>query len=236
MDAEIIRRQAEEQSSGWWFRGRAEIVHSLLPEPDGTKRVADIGCGWGGLTETLSAWGSVVGVEPSEAARAEAKRRGVEVLAGEADALPLEDGSVDIVVSTDVLEHLDDDVAAVREIERVLVPDGIALVTVPAYPRLFSSHDVALEHRRRYTRRTIAEAIRAGGLEPERTTNFNSILLPVAAASRLATRNRPPKAQSGAAPGPLNGLLYGTMRLERAMIGRFDLPAGLTIAVRARKP
>ncbi len=235
MDPELIRRQSEAEATGWWYRGRGEIVRSLLPLPDRPRRVADIGCGWGGLTETLAPWGDVVGIEPSEAARAEAERRGVEVLEGDADALPLEDASIDLAVSTDVLEHLDDDVAAVREIARVLVPGGAALVTVPAYPRLFSGHDRALDHRRRYTRETLLEAIRGGGLEPLRVTNFNSILLPAAAAARLGSRNGEPSADSGVAPKPLNGLLLATLRFERALLRRTNLPAGLSIAVLATR-
>lgn len=236
MDTDLIRAQSRLQSDGWWFRGRADIALDLLPYPDGSRDVIDVGCGWGGLTSQLGPWGRVLGVEPSEAAREEAQRRGVDVVAGEADKLPLDDSSADLAVATDVIEHLDDDLGALREIVRVLRPGGMALITVPAYPRLFSSHDRALEHRRRYTRRGLRAALEAAGLRPLRVTHFNALLLPVAVPARLLGRRGSARADSGRAPGLLNGLMYRVFRSEKVLLRRLDLPFGLSIAALASRP
>jgi SAM-dependent methyltransferase len=235
MDSELIRAESRLQGEGWWFRGKADIVRSLLPPPSGNASVLDVGCGWGAIASVLRPWGRVLGVDRSEAACEEAERRGVEVVRGSAESLPVESGSMDIVLATDVLEHLDDDVAAARELQRVLKPGGLALVTVPAYKWLFGAHDRALEHRRRYTKQTIRSAIEAGGLEPERITHFNTLLLPLGLPARLARRRGTARAESAhQAPGPLNGFLYRVFRSERALLRRIDLPVGLSIAVLAR--
>jgi SAM-dependent methyltransferase len=235
VDAEEIRVQSRLQAEGWWFRGRSEIIRSLLPAPAGDAFLLDVGCGWGGIAAELSPWGRVLGVDASEAARAEASHRGVDVIAGSAESIPVEDGSADIVLCADVLEHLDDDAAAAREMRRVLKPDGIALVTVPAYPRLFGAHDRALEHRRRYTKRTLLAALEAGGLAVDRVTHFNALLLPIAFPARLMQRGRPAAADAGRQQaGRMNEMLYWVFRSERGLVRRFNLPAGLSIAALAR--
>ena len=126
----------------------------------------------------LSGLGEVIGVEPSAAARDEAEKRGVAMIQGTAEALPIDDESVDIAVACDVIEHLPDDEAAVRELVRVLRPGGLALVTVPAYPWLMGAHDRAVGHERRYTRPTLVDRVERAGLIPTRATYFNSLLFP----------------------------------------------------------
>ena len=234
MDPEVIR--SESAGSGWWFRGKADIVMELLPTPTGRDRLLDVGCGWGAVTEKLRPWGDVVGVEPSAAGREEARHRGVDAVEGQADSLPAESESQDIVLVTDVLEHVPDDAAAARELARVLRPGGTALVTVPAYPRLFGSHDRALSHHRRYTRDSIAAVLEGAGLEPRRVTHFNTLLFPLAMPIRLLRRNAPARADASWAPGPLDELLYRVFRAERLLLRRFDLPFGLSIAVVAVRP
>ena len=113
----------------------------------------------------LAALGPVTGLEPFPEAAAAARARGIgEVVEGYMESLPFEDSSFDFATSLDVIEHLDDDVAGLRELRRVVRPGGSVVVTVPAYPGLFGPHDVANEHRRRYLRRTlVARPRRRGG-------------------------------------------------------------------------
>jgi SAM-dependent methyltransferase len=156
------------------------------------------------------------------------------------NALPFEDASFDLVTTLDVIEHIDDDVAALREMRRVARPEGRLLVTVPAYPALWSSHDELNHHRRRYTRETLLAAVERAGWQPLRTTFFNSLLLPVAAAYRLAERwgLTPPgqtsaghEAQLELATSWVNGLLERILLTEAEVIagGRRRLPAGLSL-------
>lgn len=234
MDPEVIR--AEAAAEGWWSRGRTEVIKSLLPPPDGRRCLVDVGSGWGAVTRQLGAWGEVTGVEPSPVAREEAARRGVRTREGRAERLPLEDASVDIAIASDVIEHLPDDDVALRELARVLRPNGLALVTVPAYPSLMGAHDRALGHHRRYTRRSLLEAITGAGLEPVRVTYFNTLLFPLALPVRILGRFRPARADSPRAPGPLDRLFFRVFRSERRLLARVDLPFGLSLAIQATKP
>jgi SAM-dependent methyltransferase len=236
MDSELIRRQSALEEGHWWFRARAEIVGDLFPPGDPEREILDVGCGWGGLTCRLAAHGRVRGVEPSEAAREEAARRGLTVLAGSAEALPAEDQSIDVALVSDVLEHLDDDLVALREVHRVLRPGGVAVITVPAYAWLYSAHDRALEHRRRYSRRRLVEAVRAAGLEPVRITHYNALLFLPSAAVRLIRRNRPPAEDARPTWGPLNAVLYRIFAAERGLLRRRSIPFGLTLAMVAARP
>jgi SAM-dependent methyltransferase len=236
MDAELIRRQSALEERHWWFRARAEIVRGLVPPGDPERELLDVGCGWGGLTRHLVGLGRVRGVEPSEVAREEAARRGLEVLDGSAEVIPVPDATIDVAVVTDVLEHLDDDARALRELHRTLRPGGVAVITVPAYGWLFSSHDRALDHRRRYGKRQLLRRVREAGLEPERVTHYNTLLFPPIALVRLATRNRPPSEDARPTWGPLNALLYRLFSCERALMDRRPLPFGLSLAVVARRP
>jgi SAM-dependent methyltransferase len=234
MDPDLIRTEAA--AEGWWSRGRTEIIKSLLPPPNGGRRVLDAGSGWGAVTANLGAWGAVLGVEPSQAAREEAARRGVRVLEGRAEELPVEDASIDIAIASDVIEHLPDDLIAVRELARVLRPGGLALITVPAYPWLMGAHDRALGHYRRYTRSMLLDTVRAAGLEPRRVTHFNTLLFPLALPGRLLGRSRQANADDPRAPGPLDAIFYRVFRAERGPLRHIDLPFGLSLAALATRP
>ena len=234
MDPELIR--AESAAEGWWSRGRTEVIKSLLPPPDGRRRVVDIGSGWGAVSARLGAWGEVLAVEPSDVARREASRRGVNAVEGRAERLPLPDDSMDIAIASDVIEHVEDDRGAVREMARVLRPGGTALITVPAYPWLMGAHDRALGHHRRYTRDSLLAVIGEAGLRPVRTTHFNALLFPLALPVRLLGRRRAAGADAPRAPGPLDGVFFRIFRSERALLRRFNLPFGLSLAALATTP
>jgi SAM-dependent methyltransferase len=229
MDPEVIR--AEAAAEGWWSRGRTEVIKSLLPPPDGRKRVLDVGSGWGAVSSRVGEWGEVTGVEPSAVAREEAESRGVQALEGRAEELPVEDRSVDIAIASDVIEHVADDGRAVAELARVLKPGGTALITVPAYPRLMSAHDRALGHHRRYTREALIGVVSGAGLKVSRVTYFNTVLFPLAVPGRLLRRSSAARADSPRAPGPLDEIFFRIFRTERALLRRFDLPFGLSLAV-----
>lgn len=238
MDAELIRRQSALEDEHWWFRGRASIVRELLPPGGPGRQLLDIGCGWGGLTQHLVGWGHVRGVEPSAVAREEAARRGVAVLEGSAERLPVGDRSVDVALVSDVLEHLDDDGVALAEVRRVLRPGGVALITVPAYHWLYSSHDRALSHRRRYGRARLERAVRGAGLVPRRVTHYNTLLFPPIAAIRLLRRSRSRAPAEDARPTwpPLNAVLLRVFSFERVLLRRVELPFGLSLAMLVTRP
>jgi SAM-dependent methyltransferase len=158
------------------------------------------------------------------------------VVDGVAEALPVEDDSTDIAIAGDVLEHVPDDAAAVREMARALRPGGTALVAVPAYPWLFGAHDRAVGHQRRYTRASLVDVLGANGLRPVRVTYLNALLFPLAVPGRVLRRSAPAHAESTRAPGPLDAVFYRVFRLERRLLARVNLPFGLSLAAIAEKP
>ena len=198
-------------------------------------RILDAGCGSGRNMVELARHGSVTGIELSDTSVALARARGAgEVLAGSILELPFPDSSFDLAVSLDVIEHLEDDLGALRELRRTVAPGGSLLVTVPAYQWLWSGHDEINHHHRRYTRRSLQRVAEQAGWHQARTTYFNSLLLPVAIVLRILDRVNTKTTESSldlwVPPEPLNWALERPLALEAALIKRGGrIPAGLSL-------
>jgi len=228
----------------WWYRGRraiiaAELANLALPR---AARVLDAGCGSGRTLLDLGRYGQVSGIELHEAAAEVARGRGpFDVRVGQIEELPWADHSFDLLTCLDVIEHLPDDVVALRELRRVSRPGAWLIVTVPAYPSLWSTHDIANHHFRRYRRGALRSAALAAGWQTERITSFNSLLLAPAATVRLAQRRRPPagdyRPDLDIGPSWLNDLLELPLRAEARWLARgHTLPAGLSLMAVLRNP
>ena len=181
MDPGYVAVHAEEDRRHWWFLGRQAIILAEMARwlPAGRLRLAELGCGSGGLLTGLARFGEVVGVEADPALREAARRRGLPVLSGTLpDDIPLAPGTLDAACLFDVLEHLDDDGRALARIRSLLAPGGLLFVTVPAYAWLWSRHDELLGHRRRYTARGLRLLAEHAGFHVERLTYFNTLLAP----------------------------------------------------------
>ncbi len=228
----------------WWYRGRRRIIRAELDRlvlPAGA-RVLDAGCGSGRTLQELVDYGRVNGLELNTEAAELARQRGLgEVEIGRLEELPWDDGTFDLMTCLDVIEHVPDDVAALIELRRVCRPGGWLLVTVPAYQGLWSRHDVANHHFRRYSRPRLRGAAAAAGWRIERVSAFNSLLLAPAAAVRLAQRRR--GAGNGdtsdldLGPAWLNDALEWPLALEARWLARGrSLPAGLSLLALLRRP
>ena len=234
-DYELQTHQAEDRH--WWYRGRRTVLEGVIADLELTHgaRILDAGCGSGRNMIELRRHGTVTGVELSEASVEIARSRGAgEVVAGSVLEMPFPDASFDFAVSLDVIEHLEDDLGALRELRRVIAPGGRLLLTVPAYQWLWSGHDEINHHHRRYTRRSLKRVAEAAGWKQARTTYFNSLLLPVAIVLRVLDRFNTKTTESSldlwVPPGPLNWLLERPLALEAAMIARGGrIPAGLSL-------
>jgi len=220
MDEILFREFREVESRHWWFVARREILLAVLRRalPRGA-RLLDVGCGTGFLLERAREFLDVHGVDVSPIGLAMCRERGVtQVREGSAyDLASVADETFDCVGLFDVIEHLDDDVAALRNVSTVLRPGGRALVTVPAFQALWSEHDVVNQHRRRYTRAQLAAALRASGFEIEKLTYFNARLFPLAVASRVVGRalRRRPGGELSVPPAAVNALLTRIFAGER---------------------
>ena len=203
-----------------------------LPWP---ARILDAGCGSGRNMVELARFGTVTGVELSQTSIELARAREAgEVVAGSVLEMPFDDHSFDLAVTLDVIEHLEDDEGALRELRRTVAPGGALLVTVPAYQWLWSGHDVINHHHRRYTRRTLQRVAEQAGWKQVRTTYFNSLLLPVAillrALDRFNTKTTESSLDLWVPPEPINRLLEQPLNLEAALIARGGrIPAGLSL-------
>jgi ubiquinone/menaquinone biosynthesis C-methylase UbiE len=195
-------------------------------------RVLDAGCGSGRTLDELARYGSTHGAELNPLGLAVARRRGHDVEHAPVERLPFPDASFDLVTCLDVIEHTDDDVAALRELRRVTRPGGQLVVSVPAHPRLWSRHDEVNGHRRRYTRRTLRAAAVAAGWHVQRMTGFNVAYLAPAALVRITRRETSEGTGSELelTPSSLDAVLELPLRAEAALVRRgLDLPTGLSL-------
>jgi SAM-dependent methyltransferase len=147
-------------------------------------------------------------------------------------------GTFDAVLCLDVLEHLQDDTKGAAEIARVLAPDGIAIVAVPAFQLLWGVTDEISHHYRRYTRPRARRLLQDAGLRVVRATYFNAILSPVIAVVRLAVRflRLPLKSESKLENKLINALLYGIFRFESLVLPFVSFPFGVSVLLIARHP
>jgi SAM-dependent methyltransferase len=233
----------------WWFVGRRRILLRLLDTYLGEgsadrRQILDVGCGTGTMLSHLASFGKAQGVDIDEEAVGYCHERGLlDVRLGEAAKLPFEDGSFDLVTALDVVEHLDDDVAALREMRRVLRPGGHLLVTVPAHRFLWGDQDEVNMHKRRYVASEVRERLTEAGFDVLRLSYMNAFMFaPIAAVRllrRLQHRVRPQTTVQSdfryPAPGPLNFVLAGIFGAEAHVVKRFDIPIGVSIVALAQK-
>ena len=237
MDREYELQTHRAEDRHWWYRGRRQVLERVIAglRLPARARILDAGCGSGRNMVELARHGDVTGVELSPTSVGLARERHAgEVIAGSVLDMPFESDSFDLAVCLDVIEHLADDVGALRELHRVVVPGGSLLVTVPAYQWLWSGHDEVNHHHRRYSRRSLERATAEAGWEKVRTTHFNSLLLPAAVMLRILDRFNRSTTESSldlwVPPQPLNWLLERPMLLEAALIGRGRrIPVGLSL-------
>jgi SAM-dependent methyltransferase len=235
-DYELQTHRVEDRH--WWYRGRRRVVERAIARLGlpASARILDAGCGSGRNMLDLARHGTVTGVELADASVAAARARDVgSIVQGSITEMPFPADSFELAVCLDVIEHLEDDHAALRELRRVLAPGGALLVTVPAYQWLWSRHDEINHHHRRYNRRSLLAAATAAGWECTYAGYFNSLLLPVAIALRALDRVKATKTTESSLdlwvpPAPLNWLLQQPLQLEAAVIGSGRrIPAGLSL-------
>lgn len=237
MERATYDRMAEIDGRHWWFVARRRIIDRLIREqvPLGADaRILEMGCGTGSNLALLQRFGAVDAVEPDDDARAlSAQRSGLAIKGGLLpDGVALADGRYDLIAMLDVLEHIPDDLGALVALRPKLTAGGRILVTVPANPRLWSAHDVAHHHQRRYTAAQLADVFTRAGYRVRHLTHFNTLLYPLVAAARgLGRFTRREGGDDAIPPGPLNALLERLFAAERHWVGRRTLPFGVSLAV-----
>ena len=221
----------------WWFRGRRRVLMDLLRTAAGLRagslRILDYGCGTGGNTLAYASLGSVVGIEPDAAAIGLASQRGGgRYCRTNGTQLPFRQDTFDAVVASDVIEHIENDVAALAEIARVIRPRGTAVISVPAHQWLFSEHDAALHHYRRYSKAALRDVLQRNGFEVNRLTYWNAALFPVICLRRLLWRQRTvsdPRSDMASYPWVVNETLAALLAAEAAVLRHAPLPWGVSL-------
>lgn len=258
MDPALLAQHAELEDTHWWFIARRRLIVDLLKRwvgdgraaGDGSagadrpseRRILDLGCGAGSMFSVLGRFGRVVGLDASREAVAYVREHHPDVMVavGEGpEALPGDD-PFDVVCAFDVLEHIPDDLAALRGVHDALAPGGLLVVTVPAYQWLWGPHDELSHHQRRYSRRALLRVLRGAGFGVEWVSYFNTVLFPGVAAVRLTRRLVRTGPRTGSdldvPVGPLNGVLVRLFAAERHLLRRLQLPFGVSLAAVARRP
>jgi SAM-dependent methyltransferase len=218
VDVAEIDKLARLEQRHWWYAERRSVLRAVLRDRRNGGWAADIGAAAGGNTAVLESLGwRTLALEYSETGAAIARSRGLRVGRADAHALPLRDASMGVVTALDVLEHLEDDHQAVREMRRVVRPDGLVVVAVPADPVLWSAHDDAVGHLRRYERDQLGRLLTANGFEVQRLWSWNVLLRPVA----VLRRKRSVASDLTEVPAVANAGLRAVVALERVVpVGR----------------
>jgi SAM-dependent methyltransferase len=230
------------QEKHWWFTSKKKIILGLLENyvaKDCEQNILDIGCGSGLMLNDLSQFGAVTGMDASNEAINFSRQifNGKIVKGALPTDIPFNENSFQLIVALDVIEHIDDDICALRKIYSIARTGGVVVLTVPAYQFLWSRHDILNEHKRRYTLSELKKKVELSGFQIEKITYFNSLLFIPIAFIRLVNYLLKRESDSDVKiPHPyVNLILRQIFSLESKFIGRVSMPFGVSLACVLRK-
>jgi len=237
----------DHEKSHWWFVGRRKIIFSMLdkylPAVKGQLRLLDVGCGTGVNLKRLEKYGHATGVDiVEEAVKFSRLRNCKDVLKIDKGILPFNNNTFDVITVLDVIEHIDDDYAALCDYYRVMKDEGILLITVPAHRFLWGAHDVAVDHRRRYVARDLKNKVEKAGFAVKKLTYFETFFFPFVLLGRIKEKfaknvadNSSPVIRIKDRPYFINRLLGFMFSLEARFLEGFDFRCGVLLLCAARK-
>jgi len=222
---------AYQQENHWWFKARREHIRTILKKytPNRNIKILEIGCGTGANLSMLKEYGEVYAMEMNEFASGYASETtGLEIKIGWLpDNIPF-DEKFNIVCLFDVIEHVKDDKTALKELQKLLLPDGIAIITVPAHPLLYGVHDKMHHHYRRYSTKALRKIIDESHMKTLKISHFNFLLFPALLITRIIDIILKPERSTGySIPNPfLNKILYKIFLSEKFSLNLISVPFG----------
>jgi SAM-dependent methyltransferase len=245
MERHFAREYRDLEQWHWWFLGRRRILETILRREirsSCSRDILSVGCGpaegLGWLLQFAGQDGMVTGLDIDPAHGAGVPDR-VKFVTGTLEAVPFATASFDVVLALDVLEHTEDDLAALQEAIRLLRGDGLLIITVPALPFLWGRQDIVSGHLRRYTRKSLTSLLQRAGLTNYKISYFNTLLFPVVSAIRagrrlLGTADRARSDFASGRPGMLNNALCWLFSLERHLVFRISMLVGISLLATCR--
>lgn len=240
-----IQKMAKMEAEYWWHEGKKYLVSSLIEhyfdEPT-SLNILEVGCGTGGLAETLANYGDVTGFDKSDAAIEYCKSRGLQnVFVEDITQLNLDKykDKFDLILALDVLEHLQDDVDAMSKIKTMLKDDGLFFINVPAHKFMWSEHDEALEHKRRYHKLELTKKLHDSGFKILSNSYFVSFVSPAIVLYRIwgniFGKSAYPKTSYVMLPKFVNNFLVSLLKFETKLLLKYGLPFGVTLNAITKK-
>ena len=231
----------------WWFVARSKIVFSMINRflPDREQlEILDVGCGTGSILKKLEKHGHAIGVDISDEAVKFCKLRGCKNVykIDQKEGLPFKDNAFDLVTALDIIEHIDDDCAALAEYCRVVRKDGVLLVTVPAYDFLWGPHDEVNDHKRRYIAKELRNKMEKTGFTVKKMTYFDTFLFPFFVlirtghrVSKMINSRYKPRSDLKMRRPWINYLLKIIFSLEDPLLKKLNFPYGVSLLCVAEK-
>lgn len=243
MDRQYYIEYFELERKHWWFRVRGKIIEDFLTKSiniTSPLKILNVGAATGRTSEILSKYGEVTSIEyDKDCCSFTSEKLGMPVLHASILDLPFPDSSFDLVCAFDVIEHVEDDGTSVYEMERVCKKGGIIYITVPAFNKLWSHHDVVNHHHRRYVMQDILRLFAPFKGEIIHKTYFNSLLfVPIFCfrmLSNLLSFTLTKKKGSGSDfsvvndKSIVNTILLNIFSFERVLLRKIRFPVGISI-------
>jgi SAM-dependent methyltransferase len=242
---DLLDLTSQVEADHFWFRGFRAFITPLIDDAAAGRRdlrLIDCGCGTGHNLQLLAPYGRPFGFDLTPGGLAFARRGGRPVVRAEMMHMPFQAGSFDVLTSFDVLQYVEDDGAAMREMARLLRPGGTAIVTASALEVLRGGHAAEWPEVRRYTKARLRQIAQGAGLQVQRATYLFGALFPMMLAVRIAARrnNRSEEKKEdwefSVPAAPINQTLTWLLRAEAALTRHLPIaPAGSSALVVATK-
>jgi len=235
-DSEIQKLAAYDNEKNWWFVGRRDIVSHFIMKYfkiNSNLKILDVGCGAGKTTNYFNKIGDTYGIDRSYTGVIHCNKIKVKIVQADLNYPPFATNTFDIITLLDVLEHVENDLEVLKKLKPLLKQNGKLIITVPAYQLLWTEHDVALSHFRRYTTKTLENILKRADFQISRTSYFIMILLPIIFLYKILLKfkksKNKPQSHSHQFPEIINATLQKIILFESKLLKKINLSFGASV-------